>query len=458
MDPRTGVALIDTDPVRRASLRQFLASAGREVVLHASYGVEAIHAVKLAAPPLVFISFEEPLPRAIQAIEEVAAAVPEASIVAFTDEATTPAYQRAVRAGAGYLIDTPASAAELLAILEAVQPKDPRPVRTAGAIVVVAGQKGGIGKTTVSVNLASSLSKDNRGSVLLVDLDPDFGDAGILLDLNTNVSTARLAREQARLEFESFKRSLSLHESGAFLLGAPQSFSERLATSPEDVQQLLAFASQAFDYVLVDTPCMLTDTIVAALNAADVTLVTTTLEFGSLRNTTLLLQEMVYEGIRPERAVLVANNIDPTVGFSIGDAAEVLERDAIWEVPFDRAMPRSTQLGTPLTMSNPKSPASKSLRALASRLGEDPSRIDRRLAVRGEHLAPVAVRERLLSLVQPKAPAPVYSFSTAKRSSTYHLSGCKVERRLSARSTAPFAELPANLRPCRVCLPESAAA
>ena len=457
MAAETAVALIDSDAARRAALKSVLVAAGLRVAFDARLGIAEVAAVTEAATDTIFIAFEEPLPRAVQAVEELAVALPDAVIVAYADEATTHAYRRAIAAGAKYLIDTPVSANEMRAIIEALGPRKPALSET-GTVAVVAGQKGGIGKTTISVNLASTLARESKGSVLLVDLDPDFGDAGMLLDLNTNISTARAARQQAEFEFESFKRSLALHESGAFLLGAPQSFSERLATAPEDLQALVAFASRAFDYVLIDTPCMLNETVIAALSIADVTLVTTTLEFGSLRNTNLLLREMEREGIRTERSVLVANHTDPLPSFSAGDAAEVLERKSIWEIPYDKAMPLSTQLGQPLILAQPKSAASKSLRALAGRLGADPARIDRRVAVRGESRAPQEARERLFSVVgRERASAqPVYVFSAARRSTTYHASGCKMEQRLSRRSAAPLRELPGNLKPCRVCLKAAA--
>ena len=448
------VALIDSDEPRRSSLKGLLTSGGFSVEIEAGLGIAAIAAVAKAGPPTIFIAFEEPLPRAAQLLEEIAAALPECVIVAYADEADTQAYRRAIGAGAKYLIDTPVSATEMSAIAQALRPRDAKPIRETGTVAVVAGQKGGIGKTTISVNLASTLARESEGSVLLVDLDPDFGDAGILLDLNTNVSTARAARQQGELDFETFKRGLAVHETGAFLLGAPQSFSERLATSPDDLEALIAFASRAFDYVLIDTPCVLNETVLAALRVADVTLLTTTLEFSSLRNTTLLLREMAREGVRTERSVLLANHIDPTSSFSPGDAADVLERESIWEIPYDRGMPRSTQAGHPLILSQPKSPASKSLRALAARLGDDPARIDRRLAVRGESLALPEVRERLREVVRRDRAAeePVYIFSAGGRSAAYHASGCKMEQRLSRRASAPLAELPRSLKPCRVCI------
>ncbi|MGE0601553.1 MAG: CpaE family protein [Dehalococcoidia bacterium] len=459
MESRIAAALVDSDELRRASFSRLLEAAGIEVAFSAPHGLSAIAALSKTEHSLVFVSFEEPLPRAIQTVEEVARVLPDAIIVAFGDEADTNSYRRALAAGAKYLIDTPVSENETRAIVDAIGPRPVRAAPETGSVVVVAGQKGGIGKTTISVNLASSLANDQRGSVLLMDLDPDFGDAGIMLDLNTNYSTARAARDHAEFEFESFKQSLALHSSGAHLLGAPQNFAERLATRPEDLQQLIAFASKAFDYILIDTPCVLNESVMAALAVADVTLVTTSLEFGSLRNTTLMLSEMAYEGISPQRTVMIANHIDPVSGFSVGDAAEVLEREAIWEIPYDPAMRKSTQLGSPLTLTRPKAAASKSLRALASRLGEDPSRIDRRLAIRGESLAPPEVRARFISTLRREtAPPPVFIFSAGKRATTYHTGDCPSGKRLSAPVAGGWAELPGHLKPCKKCLGEAVAA
>ena len=459
MESRIAAVLIDSDDIRRASFSRLLESAGLEVVLSAPHGLSTISSLTASQHGLVFVSFEEPLPRAIQTVEEVARVLPDAIIVAFGDEADTNSYRRALAAGAKYLIDTPVSEKETRAIVEAIGPRPVRATPDAGSVVVVAGQKGGIGKTTISVNLASALAHDQHGSVLLVDLDSDFGDAGIMLDLNTNYSTARAARDHAEFEFDSFRQSLAVHSSGAHLLGAPQNFGERLATSPEDLQQLIAFASKAFDYILIDTPCMLNESVMAALLVADVTLVTTALEFGSLRNTTLMLNEMAYEGIPPERTVMIANHIDSVSNFSVGDVAEVLERESVWEIPYDPMMRKSTQLGSPLTLSRPKAAASKSLRALAGRLGEDPTRIDRRLAIRGESLAPPEVRARFVTTLRREtAPPPVFIFSSAKRANTYHSGDCPAAKRLTSAVTGGWAELPGHLKPCRKCLGETATA
>lgn len=452
--------LVDDVQERRVRLMEWLRAAGVAVVAEVPLGVSAAPAVASAQPEYVFIAFEEPLPRAMKAVEVLAATVPKAVIVGYSGEATNAAYQQALRAGARYLLDEPASLAEVCNILAVIQAHAPRHIRPSGTVVTVAGPKGGIGKTTVSVNLASTLAKEHHGSVLLIDLDPDFGDAGLLLDINTNYSTARAARDQSRFEFDSFRRILSIHESGAYLLGAPQRFSERVATNPSDLEALLQFAAQSFDFVLVDTPCTLDDLVVTAFNAADLTLLTTTLEFGSLRNAALLQANMAYEGAPRERTLVLANHTDPVAAFSAGDAAEVLGREKIWEVPYDPAMPRSTQEGRPLTLLRPRSAASLSLRALASRLGEPPDQIDRRLAVRERGLASAEVRERLFRVVGAARPIPIerFIFGTSRKSTTYHTAGCSNAQRLTDYVVAGSAELPGHLRPCRVCLPTSAAA
>jgi MinD-like ATPase involved in chromosome partitioning or flagellar assembly len=151
---------------------------------------------------------------------------------------------------------------------------------------------------------------------------------------------------------------------------------------PEEMTSLVEMGSSLFDYVILDTPGALSDTVEAAVSSADHLLVVTSLEITSVKNTSLLLAALGQQHYPPEQILVVANHTHPRVGQHAVDLAATLERDSIWEVPFDSAVRRGSQDGQPPVLSHPSAPASRSLRALARRLVDEPGCLDRRRIVR----------------------------------------------------------------------------
>jgi MinD-like ATPase involved in chromosome partitioning or flagellar assembly len=131
----------------------------------------------------------------------------------------------------------------------------------------------------------------------------------------------------------------------------------------------------------VDTPGAYNDAVAAGIEIADHSLIVSSLEMTSAKNTSLLLEALRSEGYADERTLVVANHTMRDTGFAPIQLARMLER-RVWEVPFDPRMRAATQSGTPITGGSPNAPASLSLRALASRLAMEPDQIERRHSMR----------------------------------------------------------------------------
>ncbi len=390
-----GVVVIDDNPRRRDLVCSILATAKQQVLGAKGNGLAAAGLLQFERPRLVFFAFEEPYQRAAHALANLAEALPGATIIAYSSSDTIPVFQQAVRSGAKTLLVTPFGVESVSKVIEAVFPSLPKNFRPGGRIVAVVGQKGGIGKTTISVNLATVLAKENQNSVLIVDFDTTFGDVALGLNIEPNTSAARVARTFQGMNRDEFRQELIPHESGAFVLPAPARMGEWLHVNAPDLQDLVSYASEMFDYVLVDTPGAYNDAVAAGLEIADHALVVSSLELTSAKNTSLLMQALRAEGYREDRAQIIANHTVRDTGFAAIDLSEMLERP-VWEVPFDPQMRRSTQNGTPITGARPDAPASLSLRALASRLATEPDRIERRRRMRDSRLrqGPPAARSR----------------------------------------------------------------
>ena len=230
---------------------------------------------------------------------------------------------------------------------------------------------------------ATARFRRGNGEVLLVDCDVTFGDVAIALDVAPTATAARVATRNAPFDRESFREQLIAHESGAFILPAPARAGEQLRVQPDELEALVTFGACMFDYVIVDTPGTFNEAVAAGLSVADHAIVATSFERSSVKNAALLLSVLREEDYPEDRVLVVANHTQPEPAMDAAEMAAILCVGAVWEVPYDSAVRRSTQAGKPVTMMQPKSPASASLRALAGRIATSPEKIDRRNGVRG---------------------------------------------------------------------------
>ncbi|MEP6870293.1 MAG: AAA family ATPase [Anaerolineaceae bacterium] len=338
---------------------------------------------------MIFVTLEDPFARAIRAVEYLNASLPGTPIVAISTSTTTATFQQAVRAGAKFLLEAPLQPAEIAKILgtfEASTAPKPGQARGTGRVIAVVGQKGGVGKTAISVNLAAALAQNPANHVLIVDFDMSFGDVGLTMDVTSDTTTAQAAHNLSATDRDDFKRDVVAHPSGAFVLGAPTRVGEWLKVTPEQLEALVETAAALYDYVILDTPGAFSDAVATAMDLADNILIVTSLELSSVKNTALLLDVLLEEGAAGERSLIVANCTSPDTGINTIDLVPSLKRDSIWKVPYDPAIRKASQVGKPAVMANPTSPASQSILAMARRIEVSPERIDRRSEVRGEAL------------------------------------------------------------------------
>jgi len=384
MSDRLSAVIVDGRRARSDQLAAMLGAAGLEVAGQACHGIAALSLAQDVRPRLAFVGLERPAARGLQTINALVTALPEATVVAYSDSVDTQMFQQVTRAGAAFLLEMPVEEAELARLISAASRRRARPAAAPqlGKVVAVVGQKGGIGKTAVSTNLAAALARETAAPVLIIDFDTSFGDVALAFNVHGETTAARTARGLPSMDREAFKEALVEHDSGVFVLPAPAHVDEWLHVLPEEMASLVEVGSSLFDYVILDTPGALTDTVEAAVGSADHLLVVTSLELTSVKNTSLLLAALGQQHYPAEQILVVANHTQPHMGQESVDLASALERDSIWDVPFDMAIRKGSQDGRPPVLSHPSAPASRSLRALARRLVDEPGCLDRRSRVR----------------------------------------------------------------------------
>lgn len=363
--------IVDSDEISREVLRSKVQRAGLVVDLERPHGLAAQQTIQEMEPDLLFIAVEQPLQRALQTVDFARAIVPDATIVAYTTEWSPMVERRLMQSGVNDFLHGKISSSQLSAVVgrarrKAAASATPALPDAGAQVIAVVGQKGGIGKTTTSTNLAAAIARDGRQSVLLIDLDTRFGDVAIMMDVASDYTVSEVAREVEGLDRETFRKLLLRHDSGACILPAPRDYRSWLNCTPEQIQDLVRFAAGMFDVVILDTPGTFNDVVAAAVEVASRVVVVTSSELPSLKNTALLLEHFSLKGLAEEQVIVTLIYGHDQEGPDRADVEFAIGHAVDHEVPFDRNVRKATQVGMPVTMWKPHAPAATAFFRIAA--------------------------------------------------------------------------------------------
>jgi pilus assembly protein CpaE len=230
-------------------------------------------------------------------------------------------------------------------------------------VIVVISPKGGSGKTAVSSNLAVALAQRHPGRVAAVDLDLQFGDLGTALSLTPERTLAQLART-TQIDATTVKLFLTPSEHGVYLLAGAADPVDADSVSQSHVSMVLPLLAQDFDYVIVDTAAGLDECTLAAIECATDLLLVSSLDVTSIRSLRKALDALDTLGVDTERR-FVLNRADAKVGLTPSDAEEAVGMKISCSIPSSREIPLSLNLGTPVTVSEPRAAVAKQMQQLA---------------------------------------------------------------------------------------------
>jgi len=259
----------------------------------------------------------------------------------------------------------------------------PRAEKSAGGqLVCVLGPKGGIGKTLTSCNLAVCLA-DAEQKVCLVDLDLQFGDTALSLDISPSTTVYDLVAAGGTLDEEKVDSYLIEGPSGLKMLLSPLRPDQAGAISVDFLRDLYVVLRKSFDYVVVDTPPGFTPEVIATIDASSSIVMLGMLDALSLKNTRLGLETLDLMGYDHSKIRLVLNRADSNVGITHNDVVSILGRSPDILIPSTREITRAVNAGQPIVLTQRKSEAAKAFFALADlymgRTAEAPERKARSL-------------------------------------------------------------------------------
>lgn len=389
------VLIVDDIPETRENLRKLLYFENDiEVVAAASSGEEGIEFSKEYRPDIVLMDINMPGRDGISASEAIAREAPATQVIMMSVQSEADYLRRSMLAGARDFLTKPFTGDELVSTIRrvydmgesrrrampAVQPAAvgsaaaaAAPLQAAGKLIAVFAPKGGVGCTTLAVNLAISIHRAVRGkeSVLLVDASLQFGDIAVMLDLRPTHSIADVATQIEEMDNSMIETVITPHSTGIKVLLSPPRPEMADMVSADHLERIMAQLKRQYDYIIVDTWTSLHDTVLTILDAADLIVLPTTPDISSLRNVRLFFEVTEQLGYPSEKMVLVLNKSDRRSGIRANDIQESLKHTVIAEVPLDDAAAlMSVNRGVPFVVSDPARPISQAIIRLAQNLLE----------------------------------------------------------------------------------------
>jgi len=391
MTDQIRVLVVDDIPETRDHLTKLLGfESDIDVVGAAASGREALEMAVRLSPDVVLMDINMPDMDGITATEQLSSSAPGAAVVMMSVQGEADYLRRSMLAGAREFLVKPFSSDELTASIRQVSARErdkqsrlavaPSPsssssgtgptggeAREPGQIVAVFSPKGGVGRTTVAVNLAVAAATELGKRVVIMDGSFQFGDVGVLLNLNPrSKSIADLIPELDAGELDSIDTFLIDHTAGIRVLLAPPSPETAEMITAAGVKKVLESLRMNHDLVVVDCTAFFNDTTLAILDSADVILTMLSLEITSIKNMRLFLEVAEQLGYESGKVRLVLNRADSALGIRVADVEHSIGRKVDETVVSDgRSVVYALNRGVPFFLSNREAQVSQDILRLA---------------------------------------------------------------------------------------------
>lgn len=381
---RINVMLICKQDNKIKALRKLIDDKEISIIGENNGGPTALDYIENLSPDIIIVAIDPGDPEVMGLAERVILHRPRTFVILLADYIDMDIVQKALNIGAHNLIEVPKTAKDFADYIRTVYQNETTKLDSLSGkqslswisrVITVFGAKGGLGKTTVAANLAIKLA-ENHKKVALVDLDLQFGDIQIFLDIEPSDTIAELVQEYTTPNIDLIRSYMTIHSSGVHVLCAPKSPEYAEFVSPDKIQGILSLLRTYYDYVIIDTPPSFSDVTIAALEASSTILFITGLDISILKNSKLSLS--ILESLQLAYKVkLIVNRAVNVSSITLKDVEKFINCPIWAKIPSDYMLAVSSlNRGIPFVTGAPKSDLSQSISSIAKLLLDGTENID----------------------------------------------------------------------------------
>ncbi len=370
------ILVIDDDPELLEMIKLLVERGGRHEAILSADGEDGLSMAQQDPPDLAIVDVMMPGITGYDVCRRLREHPATASIpiLVLTARGQPIDREAALQAGADEHIAKPVAMADLLKQIDDLLAQ--RSAAELSRTIVLVSLKGGVGVTTLAVNLAATLARggspppagEGQGGgslgICVLDLSHSSGHVALQFGLRPRPDWSHLLREDV-IDIETVEPLLLQPIPGLHLLASPMVPLVERELSRPTVDALLEALKERFDLVIVDAPSALNEATMAALDASSHAWVIVAANPASIQTTFGTVRAL---GERPEPLTVILNQVTPTRRASPEAIEHVLKRSLSGIIPFDPDQAKALAQGKPLALSAPDSPLARALERLASEL------------------------------------------------------------------------------------------
>jgi pilus assembly protein CpaE len=375
------IAIVDPSDATREPLRNLLLGI-ESVWLEAECSRYEffLDVCRQSHPDLVVVSLDSDHNKALQLIQHLAVEFAGLPVLAVSARGDGQSILQALRAGAKEFLTAPVVLEELLLALQRLRQSRtsgeggsgsaPGANRVESLALAIVGSRGGVGCTSLAVNLGAIMAQNTAYNVALVDLDLALGDADVALDLIPDYTLADVAMNIDRLDMTFLRRSLCKHASGLSLLPHPVQMEDIALIHEDHLGRVINLLRASYSHLVFDLSKRFTPTDLTAMRMSDIILLVAQLELTSLRNVVRMLHTLNQEDGLGAKVKVVLNRVGSEDSeITLAKAEETIGQQIFWQVPNDyKPMVGARNAGVPLLIHAPRCKAQASLVGLTQAL------------------------------------------------------------------------------------------
>lgn len=366
--------IIDRDETSRNIIKSYLVEAGEAEPEAEFYDVDSANDFVLNMPQgIVFADISDFPEKSLNLITEIKEKRKDIVVVALSNRASTDIIIKAMRAGAKEFVTKPVIKTEFFEVVNSLK-EDLQNTDTKESCRIIStfSNKGGIGKTSIAVNLAVELAQLTKDKVALIDLNLQLGDVATFLDMTPPFAMDYIANNIQNLGEEALLKTMSRYKNTSlYVIADPLNIDKSQDITAEQIKNILTTLKKTFSYIVIDIGTNIDSKTITALDMSDLILLIAIVNLPAIRSMQRCMELFEKLGYSKEKIKLVLNRYIENEDIKATDIEEVVKQKVYWKIPNNYlTMMSAINKGVPVNEINPESNIAQNYMEFASKLSD----------------------------------------------------------------------------------------